>query len=79
MKRKEMNSHIMLIKVSTDNTNSRQRPYHAEYTGSRPITEVKQHRAWSVLGWVTAWEHQVLLASFIFHNIYMAFRHLKPR
>ena len=39
-----------------------QRPYHAEHTGSRPITEVKQHRASSVLGWVTAWEHGVLLA-----------------
>ena len=35
-------------------------PYHAENTGSRPITEVKQRRAWSVLGWVTAWEYQVL-------------------
>ena len=39
-----------------------QRPYHAERTGSRPITEVKQRRASSVLGWVTAWEHGVLLA-----------------
>ena len=36
------------------------RPYHVECTGSRPITEVKQHWAWLVLGWVTAWEHQVL-------------------
>ena len=35
-------------------------PYHAECTGSRPITEVKQRRAGSVLGWVTAWEHPVL-------------------
>ena len=34
-----------------------QRPYHIEHTGSRPITEVKQHRASSVLGWETAWEH----------------------
>ena len=34
--------------------------YHAEYAGSRPITEVKQHWAWLVLGWETAWEHQVL-------------------
>ena len=38
----------------------RLRPYHAECTGSRPITEVKQRRAGSVLGWVTAWEHPVL-------------------
>ena len=44
----------------------RQRPYHVEHTGSRPITEVKQHWAWLVLGWVTAWEHQVLLALFIY-------------
>ena len=38
-----------------------QRPYHAENTGSRPITEVKQHRERSVLGWVTTWEHRLLL------------------
>ena len=43
-----------------------QRPYHVESTGSRPITEVKQRRAWLVLGWVTAWEHQVQLATFFF-------------
>ena len=42
----------------------RQRPYHVENTGSRPITEVKQRRARLVLGWVTAWEHRVLLAIF---------------
>lgn len=40
----------------------RQRPYHAENTSSRPITEVKQHRARLVLGWVTAWEHRVSLS-----------------
>ena len=39
-----------------------QRPYHVEHTSSRPITEVKQRWAQSVLGWVTAWEHWVLLA-----------------
>ena len=43
-----------------------QRPYHVESTGSRPITEVKQRRAWLVLGWVTAWEHRVQLAIFFF-------------
>ena len=49
-----------------------QRPYHAERTGSRPITEVKQRRASSVLGWVTAWEHGVLLAfNFFVHFICM--------
>ena len=30
-----------------------QRPYHAEYTGSRLITAVKQCWTWLVLGWVT--------------------------
>ena len=30
------------------------RPYHVENIGSRPITEVKQRRAWLVLRWVTA-------------------------
>ena len=35
------------------------RPYHVETTSSRPITEVKQRRAASVLGWVTAWEYAV--------------------
>ena len=42
----------------------RQRPYHVENTGSRLITAVKQRWAWLVLGWVTAWEHHVLLALF---------------
>ena len=42
----------------------RQLPYHVENIGSRPITEVKQRRARLVLGWVTAWEHRVLLATF---------------
>ena len=44
----------------------RQRPYHVEHTGSRPITEVKQRRARLVLGWVTAWEHRVPLPFFSF-------------
>ena len=42
----------------------RQRPYHVEHTSSRSITEVKQRWAWLVLGWETAWEHQVLLSLF---------------
>ena len=37
----------------------RLRPYYVEYTGSRPITEVKQRRARSVLRWETAWEYRV--------------------
>ena len=36
------------------------RPYHAESTSSRLITEVKQRRAGLVPGWVTAWEYPVL-------------------
>ena len=44
----------------------RQRPYHVESTGFRPITEVKQRRALLVPGWVTAWEHLVLLTSLFF-------------
>jgi hypothetical protein len=43
-------------------TVARQGPYHVERTGSRPITEVKQHWARLVLGWVTAWESRVPLA-----------------
>ena len=34
-------------------------PYHVENTSSRLITEVKQHWAMLVLGWVTAWEYTV--------------------
>ena len=45
---------------------SRQRPYHVENTSTRPITEVKQRWARLVLGWVTAWEHRVLLSSTLF-------------
>ena len=44
--------------LSADIANAR--PYHVEYIGSRPITEVKQRRAWLVLRWVTASEHHVL-------------------
>ena len=32
-------------------------------TRSRQIMEVKQRQTWSVLGWVTTWEQQVLLAT----------------
>ena len=34
-------------------------PYHVESTSSRPITEVKQHWASLVFGWLTAWEYTV--------------------
>jgi hypothetical protein len=46
--------------------NCRQRPDQVKNTGYRPITEVKQRWAWLVLGWVTSWEHRVLLAAPIF-------------
>ena len=58
----------------------RQRPYHVESTGSRPITEVKQRRARLVLGWVTAWEHRVLLATFfLFFSFFFFFLFFFPR
>ena len=41
----------MYLINSVKNKNICLRPYHAEYTGSRPITEVKQRRAQLVLGW----------------------------
>ena len=47
-----------------------QRPYHVEHTSSRPITEVKQRWVQSVLGWVTAWEHWMLLALLFPHFRY---------
>ena len=37
--------------------NYRLRPYHVEYTRSRPISEVKLRRAQLVLTWVTGWEY----------------------
>ncbi len=46
----------------------RQGPYHVESTSSRLITEVKQRWARLVLGWVTAWESRVPLASNFFEK-----------
>ena len=37
------------------------KPSVATNTGSHLITKVKQHWAWLVLGWITAWEHCILL------------------
>lgn len=45
---------------------NRQRSYQRKHTSSRPITEVKCVRAQIVLGWGTAWEHWVTLASLNF-------------
>ena len=49
------------IFVLTDNSERTEclGPDHVESTSSRPITEVKQHWAALVLGWVTAWEYAV--------------------
>ena len=60
--------HFMLYIFVRKKYDSCQRPYHIEHTSSRPITEVKQRRAWLVLGWVTAWEHHVL-QTHLFHFI----------
>ena len=59
------NKFLLSCYKHTCGRSKRLRPYYVEHTGSRPITEVKQRRAWLVLGWVTAWEHLVLLASFV--------------
>ena len=53
----------------------RSRPYHDEYTRSRPITAVKHRRARIVLGWGTAWEHLVLWASLFALLLKNIFRH----
>ena len=55
--------HVIRLHEGYISSVCRQRPYHVERTGSRPITEVKQRRSRLVLGWVTAWEHRVLLVS----------------
>ena len=51
--------HHTLYHRDTGNCTNCLRSFHVEYTRSRPITEVKQHRARLVLGWVTAWEYRV--------------------
>ena len=54
-----MKSMKIMINTDVQTSDFRLRPYHVEYTSSRPITEVKQRRARLVLGWVTAWEYRV--------------------
>ncbi|CAF1510566.1 unnamed protein product [Adineta ricciae] len=56
---KKIDSSIYGIMMNGYKMNDQPRPYHVEYTSSRPITEVKQRRARLVLGWVTAWEYRV--------------------
>ena len=53
-----------------------QRPYHIEHTSSRPTTEVKQCWVQSVLWWVTAWEHLMLLATLCFGRFVGFFVHI---
>ena len=60
------NAFYIIFTIKMDVTVINQRPYHVECTASRPISEVKQRWVWLVLGWVTAWEHQMLLAFFFF-------------
>ena len=45
-------------------TSFRRRPYRVECTGSLLTSEVKRHRARSVLGWGTAWEDLRVLSAF---------------
>ena len=62
-----MNFSILFCKASLD-LNFLEHVFNVLHSNgfSRPITEVKQRRAQSVLAWVTAWEHWVLLAFFFF-------------
>ena len=54
---------------STREYPSRERSYQAEHTRSYPNTEVKQPRAWLVLGWETTMEFHVLFALFTSFNM----------
>ena len=53
---------------STREYPSRERSYQAEHTRSYPNTEVKQPRAWLVLGWETTMEFHVLFALSLFQH-----------
>src|SRR5437870_4971273 len=48
-----------------------------KYTGSRPITEVKLHRACLVLGWVTARESQVPNTFLFIFSFFLQFEKTK--
>ena len=54
---------------STREYPSRERSYQAEHTRSYPNTEVKQPRAWLVLGWETTMEFHVLFALSLSFNM----------
>ena len=50
--------------LGEDRRMPRRRPYRVECTGSLLTSEVKRHRARSVLGWGTAWEDLRVLSAF---------------
>ena len=52
----------------------RLRPHHPESARSLLISEAKQGSAWLVPGWETAWEYQVLWASFFRESLDICFR-----
>ena len=57
----------------------RQCSYHVEKTGSRPITELKQRRAWLVLGLVTAWGHHAILSPFFSFSLLVYYKSLQKQ
>ena len=52
-------------KMAGPETRLRERPYHAENTCTRPITDVKQHRARLVVSWETRCEARVSFSFFV--------------
>ena len=64
---------------STREYPSRERSYQAEHTRSYPNTEVKQPRAWLVLGWETTMEFHVLFALSLSFNMAGSLAHTVPR
>ena len=54
----------------------RRRPYRVECTGSLSTSEVKQHRARSVLGWGTAWEDLRVLSAFSIWSCKFLYMHV---
>ena len=51
-------------KLAASRESFRERPYHAENTCTRPITDVKQHRARLVVSWETRCEARVSFSFF---------------
>ena len=55
----------------------RQCSYHVENTGPRPITEIKQRRAWLVLGLVTAWGPHAISSPFFSFSLLVYYKSLQ--